>query len=852
MSLKINLNQLPTAMKQFRSLLLAFFVVISITTHAQLPTGTFAPDFTATDLDGNTHTLSSITGSGKEVILIFSASWSGPDWAYIQTGALQEYYTMHGPNGANDVEMLFIESDPGSDIDELYGIGTYSQGDFTSVINFPIIHDEQDLNTPFGISYYPTVYRVCTNGMLGEIGQLTYSQLESLEVFDCASVTSDINPHLSNLNFTLNCTEADVTVMLYNYGNLPLTNCSLLVSTTDGFEQTIEWTGNLITGAGEQISLGTFNTSINGTFYVQVVSADEFVDAPLEQDLPLSAAATSHVRFDLLTDDWPEEISWQIMTSDGVVVAENPVYDLPQHQYITDLFFDTEDCYYFYIQDAFGDGLAWPGLVSGHIFIQSVETDGDVLPIFTYEGDYEYTDILGAFEVTELVPFSVSGFVYEDNNENAYPEFGEIGIGGVEVHLDNLITYTDENGMYIFNDVDPLASQLTFVYDQSLYPTATTPTTYSLDGVSQYTYNVGLSSNDPNYNLNFVYTEPWFFCGFDGTIWFCVGNGGNQVSNGSVSLTLDPLLTYVGAYPSPTSVNGNVLTWDINQLGLGEVNYYSIQILNPGFEQMGQNIINQVQLLSFDADGNTVGTDEGTYPTVLACSYDPNDKAGMPAGETDAHYIENGTNLEYLIRFQNTGNYQAFNIHVLDQMDTDLDLSTFEIISTSHYCQPTINEETREVDFFFPDIMLADSTTNEAASHGFIRYRISPNANLPELTPIENTAFIYFDFNPAVVTNTTLHTISDLYFGLNEMDKAPLQVYPNPTNDKITINMPTLIGNYTLEIVDMQGRVVKHIENNSAERLTLNCADLSVGTYFVKIISEDELIFKPAQLHVIR
>lgn len=820
----------------------------------QLSAGTPAPNFTALDIEGNSHTLSDYTAAGQEVIIMFGANWCGPVWQYLETNALQEYYAVHGPQGSNDAVVLYIEGDPTTPLEGIYGVGSNSQGDFTSLVNFPIIHDEQDLYLSYSINYYPTVYRVCTNGILSEIGQLSYDELESTSSgLECDAFSFDVNPFLANVVLSINCASTEVSVSLWNYGLLPLTNCTIVMSSsTSGFYQSVDWEGNLLPGQFDNVNLGSYTGAVPDNILIYVSSTDESADAPLIQSINSSNSGTSHIRIDLLTDGYPEEISWTITNSNNEIVATNPTYDLGETQYVTDLFFDFEDCYFFNIADSYGDGLAWPGAVTGHILIQSVETDGDIIPLFLYEGDYEYSNIQGSFEVVEIVPVAVTGFVYHDANENMYPEFGENGIGGVEVHLDNLITYTDENGMYIFNDVDPLASQLSFVYDEILYPTATTPTSYSLDGVSQYTYNLGLSTNDPNYNLNFVYTEPWFFCGFDGTIWFCVGNGGNQIVDGLVSLTLDPLLTYVSASPSPAIIDGNVLSWNLDDVGLGEVNYFSIQILNPGFEQMGQNIVNQIELITYDDQGNVAGTDEGTYPTVLACSYDPNDKAGMPSGETDSHFIENGTELEYLIRFQNTGNYQAFNIHVLDVIDEDLDLNSLEIISTSHYCQPTINAETREVDFFFPDIMLADSTSNEPASHGFIRYRVLPNPNLAELTPIENTAFIYFDFNPAVVTNTTLHTISDLYFGIDEVNLVQLPVYPNPTNNLVTINLPIQIDNYDIEVVDLQGRVVKRISENYNSIMTLSCSDLSEGTYLVRIISDGKLIYKPAQLNVIR
>lgn len=838
-------------MKLSRLLLIVCCTILSFTIHGQLEPGTLAPDFTVIDLDGNEYTLSQLTSSGQHVLLLFGSSSDAATWEYLQSNALQDYYAYHGPEGGNDASVFFIESDPNSSLNELYGIGSNSQGSFVSLTTFPIIHDEQDLNLTYAINNYPTLYKVCPNNILADVGLLTYEELQAELVLACEEVPNNNNPSIYEFYFTFNCPTATATVLLYNMGLDPIVNCTFLLTATNGLSQTIEWSGYLLSSETTIVELGTFENSTTELFTVQIVSADDWIEPPHETYLFATNTSTSHVQIDFLSSSSSNGISWLIFNSNDEVVATYEANIEPYSQVLTDVYLDVEDCYYIMIIDDYGDSFTWPNSPSGHLYVHSVSADGVLSPLFLYNADYAFNILRIGFDVTETVPPIINGKVFQDNNENGILDSGELGIGGVEVHLDNLITYTNEYGMYMFTNVEPSASQLSIVYNETTFPTSTTPTSFSIDG-SEFTFNFGLSQNEPLYNLDYSYSDPWFFCSFDGTIYFNVENTGNQMSNGYVSITLDPLLTYISSSPTPTSIVENVISWDLSDVGLGEVGFFSVQILNPGFEQMGQNIVNQIELITYDDQGNVAGTDEGTYPTVLACSYDPNDKAGTPSGETDSHFIENGTELEYLIRFQNTGNYQAFNIHVLDVIDEDLDLNSMEIISTSHYCQPTINAETREVDFFFPDIMLADSTSNEPASHGFIRYRVLPNPNLAEMTTIENTANIYFDFNPPVVTNTTLHTISDLYFGIEEVNLARLPVYPNPTNNLVTINLPMQIDNFDIEVVDLQGRVVKRISENYNSIMTLSCSDLSEGTYLVRIISDGKLIYKPAQLNVIR
>ncbi len=145
----------------------------------------------------------------------------------------------------------------------------------------------------------------------------------------------------------------------------------------------------------------------------------------------------------------------------------------------------------------------------------------------------------------------------------------------------------------------------------------------------------------------------------------------------------------------------------------------------------------------------------------ITCAYDPNDKQVFPLGYTDEHWLLPETKQEFLVRFQNTGNAPAQDVRIQDTIDVNFDLSTFKLVANSHSVMATINQETRVADFFFENIQLPDSTNNESESHGLISYAITPLAELPVGTELNNTAYIYFDNNEAIVTNTTWVTIHE-------------------------------------------------------------------------------------------
>ena len=226
-------------------------------------------------------------------------------------------------------------------------------------------------------------------------------------------------------------------------------------------------------------------------------------------------------------------------------------------------------------------------------------------------------------------------------------------------------------------------------------------------------------------------------------------------------------------------------------------------------------------------------------------SFDPNDKQGFPIGYGDNHFIKKDDEIEYLIRFQNTGSYLAFNVIVEDEIDTEvLDLSTLKLQNSSHPYSLSIVDG-KILKFLFLNIMLPDSSTNEPASHGFIRFRIGQRANNPLGTVIENSADIFFDFNEAVVTNTTFHTVGESFI-LAVSTKpikeklAAVKVFPNPFSEQATFEINTKIPyqNLTLTIYNVMGQAVKTIKSNGDNRMILDRNGLTSGVYFYQIQSE--------------
>ncbi len=165
-------------------------------------------------------------------------------------------------------------------------------------------------------------------------------------------------------------------------------------------------------------------------------------------------------------------------------------------------------------------------------------------------------------------------------------------------------------------------------------------------------------------------------------------------------------------------------------------------------------------------------------------SYDPNDKRGLPLGFGPSHLIRPNTPLEYLIRFQNTGTDTAFTVVVRDTLPAGLDAASIRLGASSHPYQFERHGDNILI-FRFNDIRLVDSFTNEPGSNGFLSFTIDQQPDLDFGTAIRNSAAIYFDFNPPVITNQTDHEVGYV-IGVVTLASEPggqinkAIVFPNP------------------------------------------------------------------------
>lgn len=243
-----------------------------------------------------------------------------------------------------------------------------------------------------------------------------------------------------------------------------------------------------------------------------------------------------------------------------------------------------------------------------------------------------------------------------------------------------------------------------------------------------------------------------------------------------------------------------------------------------------------------DADGDAA---VDIQCLAIRGAYDPNDKTGYPLGTGTSRQIGQNQDIEYLIRFQNTGTDTAFQVVLRDTLPSQLDLTSIEPGASSHPYTWDLTGKGVLI-FNFDNIRLMDSFRNEPASHGFVKFRIKQKKDLPIGTKIENSVGIYFDFNAPVITNRTLHTIGKdiLLTATVERifdEKVKIEVFPNPFSDFLTFNIKQAtpsVNEGLFELFDLTGKVLRR-EKFVDNQFTFERKDLPTGVFIFKISTVD-------------
>ncbi len=311
-------------------------------------------------------------------------------------------------------------------------------------------------------------------------------------------------------------------------------------------------------------------------------------------------------------------------------------------------------------------------------------------------------------------------------------------------------------------------------------------------------------------------------------------NVGTVPQTATVQLVYSDSLLYDSTGTAPTSQLQTTLTWNVDTLNPLQQGSFAVYFTVPANVDLLGDTLFSVAGINPVANDTTPLDNVSELHQVVVGSYDPNDKQVLPTGDIAA-----GEQLTYTIRFQNTGTAAAQTVIIRDTLDDDLNIATLQQVATSHTA--TFDLQGRFATWYFFNINLPDSNTNEPASHGFVKYRVRSRNNLLVGESVSNTASIYFDFNPPIVTNTVVSTVGQLSGIAEQFVQSGMAVYPNPASNRITAEFQTADDHRQIQLLDQFGRVV--LQQSATEiKSEFDVAALPAGLYVLQATSGEQRI----------
>ena len=376
-------------MKQFFSLVAA--AAISFGAFAQLPDGSTAPDFTATDINGVEHNLQSYLDQGMTVILDFSATWCGPCWNYHNTHIMRDLYDTFGPDGTGDLMVFHMEADDTTTQADLEGTGTATAGDWITGTTYPIVDNAGSIFDDYAGAYYPTIYTVCPDGILVESGQVSFDAHVAIAFQDCENTITGPAPLCSYNGATASCGGAAWTASteMSNLGSDNVTAATFEV-TLNGNSNIVNWTGDLASGGTVTVDLGEYTEA--GDLNVSLVEVNaETWSASEDVTVIGSVESTTYVQVRITTDNWPGETGWTINDDMGNTIASVAVGSLGEAdtEFTWDVGLGDLGCYTFTMYDAYGDGLnasQWGNFQDGTAGVYSMDGEMEMGVVWEYDG----------------------------------------------------------------------------------------------------------------------------------------------------------------------------------------------------------------------------------------------------------------------------------------------------------------------------------------------------------------------------------------------------------------------------------------------------------------------------------
>jgi hypothetical protein len=252
-----------------------------------------------------------------------------------------------------------------------------------------------------------------------------------------------------------------------------------------------------------------------------------------------------------------------------------------------------------------------------------------------------------------------SGLIYYDANSNGIKDSAEIYVPSqsISVQPDNITMLSNYMGEFLFNvsngshviSLNPSFGWLV-TSDSSTY-------TVTNNSTNQTGFDFGVNSLNPENDLSVSIAPGFPRCNSTSVYHLNYENTGSTLLSGRIIFIVDNAVTYVTGYPLPDQTSGDSLFYNFTNLWPFQTNSINLFLLIPG--TAGDTIYFEA-IAQYDSSGNFVSSDSQTLSQIVTCSMDPNDKLVLPEGLYSDHRTLYNDELQYTVRFQNTGTILRF------------------------------------------------------------------------------------------------------------------------------------------------------------------------------------------------
>jgi uncharacterized repeat protein (TIGR01451 family) len=318
-------------------------------------------------------------------------------------------------------------------------------------------------------------------------------------------------------------------------------------------------------------------------------------------------------------------------------------------------------------------------------------------------------------------------------------------------------------------------------------------------------------------------------------------NNGNQtVASGTVTFNRDALVTITGNTQAGTTPTATGFTYSFTNLLPFETRSMTVTMQVPTIPTVQINWLLNNNASIAPITGDVVpSNNNANMSQIILGSYDPNDKMESHGEKILHSAFTSNDYLYYTIRFENTGTASAVNIRVTDILDSKLDETSIKMVSSSH--PYVLDRLENNLTWRFANVQLPPSVANTNIGKGYVMFRIKPKAGYAVGDIIPNAASIYFDFNPAIVTNT-FNTQFVQAMEVAESENGDFAFYPNPASVNVTVTLKNEGSITSIAMYDISGKLIMTQKPTAAiSSQMINLSNVAKGLYLLEVTTDTNI-----------